>query len=297
MEAASRVGQAHFFTVDVEEHFQVSAFEGIVTREQWAGMPSRVERNTDILLDLLQAHGATGTFFILGWVAEKYPNLVRRIVAAGHEAASHGYSHRRVSTMTPEEFRHDVRLSKQIVEDAAGKAVRGFRAPSFSILPGLEWAFDILIDEGYLYDSSLFPIRRPGYGYPSAPPIAHVIRREGGHICEFPLATTRLLGVRIPAAGGGYLRQLPYGLIRRALDEHDKSFLPAMFYIHPWELDVDQPRIRASMLTTIRHYRGLSRTLPRLQRLLGEYRFCSVEQRLPEISRHADSAELVRALR
>lgn len=286
-------GQPHFFTVDVEEHFQVSAFDGIVSREAWSSMPSRVVVNTEKILDLLERNRMTGTFFILGWVAEKYPALVRRVVDAGHEPASHGYSHRKVNDLTPEEFRHDVRIAKQIIEDAAGRAVLGYRAPSFSISPGFEWAFDILTEEGHLYDSSLFPIRRPGYGNPESPPIPHVIQTRTGHICEFPLLTTVLASMRLPAAGGAYFRHLPYALTRRALKEHDRSQLPGMFYIHPWELDPEQPRIPASMLTKVRHYRGLARTLPRLERLLREFSFCSVETRLPDIARRADDGELM----
>ncbi len=286
-------GQPHFFTVDVEEHFQVSAFDGIISREDWSSIPSRVVANTQRVLDLLSRNGSTGTFFILGWVAEKYPELVRRVVDAGHEPASHGYSHRKVTDLTQEEFRHDVRIAKQIIEDAAGRPVLGYRAPSFSIAPGVEWAFDILIEEGHVYDSSLFPIRRPGYGYPGAPPIPHVIQGAAGHICEFPLLTTLFAGVRLPAAGGAYFRHFPYALTRRALREHDRAQLPGMFYIHPWELDPEQPRIHASTLAKIRHYRGLGKTLPRLERLTREFAFCSVETRLPDISRRADSSGAV----
>ena len=280
--------QPHFFTVDVEEHFQVAAFARFISREDWGVLPSRVVRNTELLLELLASEGATATFFMLGWVAEKYPQLVRRILELGHEVASHGYSHRRVSELTPEEFRHDVRLAKQIIEDAGGTTVLGFRAPNFSIAPGMEWALDILIEEGHVYDSSLFPILRPGYGYPEAPPIPHVIQTQSGQICEFPLLTTVIAGVRVPAAGGAYFRHLPYSLVQRALREHERTQLPGMFYIHPWEVDVDQPRIRASTFASVRHYRGLKKTLPRLRRLTREFSFCSVEKRLPDISRRLD---------
>jgi polysaccharide deacetylase family protein (PEP-CTERM system associated) len=283
-----RLAGPHFFTVDVEEHFQVSAFDGVLAREDWSSQPSRVVPNTEKLLDLLARHSSHGTFFVLGWVAEKHPGLVRRIVDAGHEVGSHGYSHRRVPDLTPEEFRHDIRLAKQIIEDAAGRAVLGYRAPSFSIRPGFEWAFEVLLEEGYVYDSSLFPIRRPGYGYPASPPLPHMIQTASGHLCEFPMMTTVMSGVRLPAAGGAYFRHLPYALAQRALREHENAHVPGMFYIHPWEIDPEQPRIRASLLTTLRHYRGLRRTMPRLERLAAEFSFCSVESRLPDISKRAE---------
>ncbi len=267
---------AHLFTVDVEEHFHVNAFDGVVSRYDWERLPSRVERNVDVLLDLLGRANALATFFTLGWVARRQPELVRRITAAGHEVASHSFWHRRVGTLSPAEFREDVRTSKAAIEDAAGQPVFGFRAPSFSIVPGTEWAFDVLLEEGYGYDSSVFPIRRPGYGYPAAPAAAHRISRAAGALLEIPLATTTIAGLRLPAAGGGYLRQLPIGLIRRALREHAERRAPAMFYIHPWEIDPDQPRLAVPFLTRVRHYRGLDKALPRLEQLLAEFRFTSV---------------------
>lgn len=266
----------HFFTVDVEEHFHVSAFDGIVDRATWDGRESRVERNVDLLLDLLARHDTLGTFFTVGWVARKHPALVRRIADRGHEVASHTYWHRKVSATTPEEFRQDIRECKAVLEDVTGRPVHGFRAPSFSIRPGDEWAFDVLLEEGHRYDSSLFPIRRPDYGYPSAPIVPHLIQRASGALLELPLATTRFYRTRIPAAGGGYLRHFPFALIRRAFREHSARNQPGMFYIHPWEIDPGQPRIAAPWLTRVRHYRNLSRSLPRLERLLGEFRFTSV---------------------
>lgn len=269
---------AHLFSIDVEEHFQVSAFDRILSRDDWGRQPSRVERNTDLLLDLLARHGAHATFFTLGWVAERQPDLVRRIASAGHELASHGWWHRRVTGLTADEFREEIRRSKAVLESLTGRPLLGFRAPSFSIVPGSEWAFDVLLEEGYRYDSSLFPIRRPDYGYPSAPPIPHEIRRPGGTLLEVPLATFDFLGVRLPAAGGGYLRQLPLGLIQRSFRSLAARSSPGMFYIHPWEVDPDQPRLPVGLFTRIRHYGGLERTLPRLERLLGEFRFTSVER-------------------
>ncbi len=270
------VTPAHFFTVDVEEYFHVSALEGTVSRSDWEVLPSRVERSVDLVLELLASHGAHGTFFVLGWLASRRPGLVRRIVDGGHEIASHSFWHQRVTRITPDEFRAEARDSKAALEDVAGVPVYGFRAPTFSIVPGCEWAFDVLLEEGYRYDSSLFPIRRPGYGYPRAPTTPHLIRRAAGVLLELPLATTTLLSLRVPAAGGAYLRQLPYGLVRRAFREHSSSGLPAMFYIHPWEMDPQQPRLPAPLVSRLRHYRGLSRTQPRVERLLDEFRFTSV---------------------
>ena len=273
---------AHFFTVDVEDYFQVSAFDELVPRSTWDSLPSRVVANVDKLLDLLASYGVTGTFFTLGWVAQRHPQVVRAIVAAGHEVASHGFWHQRVITMDASQFRQDVRAAKRELEDISGQEVVGYRAPSFSIVPGLEWAFDVLLEEGYRYDSSLFPVKRRGYGYPDAPPIPHLIERPSGQLCEFPLATTKWNGVRIPAAGGGYLRHFPFAVIRRAFEEHGEAGMPAVFYIHPWEIDSTQPRLPASLLTRVRHYRNLDRTMPRLHELLRSFRFTSIASRAVE---------------
>jgi polysaccharide deacetylase family protein (PEP-CTERM system associated) len=229
------------------------------------------------VLELLGDAGATGTFFVVGWVAERCPDLVRRIAAAGHEVASHGWWHRRVGDCTPDEFRAEVRDSRALLEDLSGRPVRGFRAPSFSIGPGREWAFDVLVEEGYEYDSSLFPIRRPGYGDPGAPRVPHVVRRQAGEILEIPMATAEVGGVRIPVAGGAYLRHLPLGVTRRGLHALADAGVPGMFYVHPWELDPGQPRLRVSPLTRWRHYGGLSSVRERLELLLREFRFTSVE--------------------
>ena len=273
---------AHLFSVDVEEHFQVVALQRWSPKATWDGQPSRVARNVDRLLELLARHGSLGTFFTLGWVAERQPDLIRRIAAAGHEIASHGWWHTQVTRLSPEEFRQEVRTSKAVLEAISGQPVHGFRAPSFSIVPGYDWAFDVLLEEGYRYDSSLFPIRRPDYGWPGAPAEPHLIHRSAGALLEIPMATTVIAGVRIPAAGGGYFRQLPYGLTARALQEHGARGLPAMFYIHPWEVDPDQPRFDVDFLTRARHYGGLGRTMSRLERLLTEFRFTSVARQYEE---------------
>ena len=268
--------QTHFFTVDVEEYFQVKALEAVVSRDEWLTRPSRLTRSVDVLLGMLDRHGARGTFFTLGWIARHRPQIVRMIVASGHEIASHGFSHERVTALSPAKFREDVRSSKRSLEDVCGTEVFGYRAPSFSIIPGYEWAFDVLIEEGYRYDSSLFPIRRRGYGYPSAHRAPHVIRRPAGQLSEFPLATTRFLNVGIPAAGGGYLRQFPLGVIQRAFREANERGESATFYIHPWEIDPEQPRLPVSPLNRIRHYRGLASSVDRIDHLLDEFRFDSI---------------------
>lgn len=270
----------HAFTVDVEEYFQVHAFENIAPRASWDGLPSRVRHGVDVILDLLAQHETVGTFFVLGWIAERHPDVVRSIAAAGHEVASHGWWHRRVASLAPEEFRLEVRESKRILEDLTGTPCIGFRAPSFSITPGSEWAFDVLLEEEYEYDSSLFPIRRPGYGYAGTPPLPHYIARPGGMLAEFPPTTTVFAGVRVPAAGGGYFRHFPYALTRRAFRENAESGIPGVFYIHPWEVDPGQPRLRAPLLTRVRHYSGLDGTVARLGQLLDDFRFTSVARQL-----------------
>jgi polysaccharide deacetylase family protein (PEP-CTERM system associated) len=266
----------HYFTVDVEEYFHVSAFEPYVAREQWSSFPSRLASSVDQLLERLARHGSTATFFVLGWVAERHQTVVRAIAEAGHEIASHGWDHRRVTDQTPQMFRASVRRTKCVLEDLVGAPVLGFRAPSFSIVPGREWALDILIEERYGYDSSLFPVRRPGYGYPAGGRDPWWLSRPAGRLLEVPPATLRRCGVNLPAAGGAYFRLLPYALVRTALRDYTRRGVPATFYIHPWEIDPDQPRLGVSWWARARHYGGLGRTGARLERLLSEFRFTSV---------------------
>jgi polysaccharide deacetylase family protein (PEP-CTERM system associated) len=267
---------SHFFTVDVEEYFQVKALESVVSRDEWLSRPSRVAESVDVLLQTLERHRAHGTFFVLGWLAKYRPQVVRAIAAAGHEVASHGFWHERVPALGQKDFRIDVRSSKESLEDLIGVQVVGYRAPNFSIIPGCEWAFDILLEEGYRYDSSLFPVRRRGYGYPRAPRHPHILTRASGSIAEFPLATTSVFAYPVPAAGGGYLRQFPYAIIQRAFREASERNEPATFYIHPWEIDPEQPRLPVSSLTRIRHYRGIAGALGRVERLLSEFRFRTI---------------------
>jgi polysaccharide deacetylase family protein (PEP-CTERM system associated) len=269
----------HHFTVDVEEYFQVSALESVVDRASWDDRESRVEYATGRLLDLLDEAGARGTFFVLGWIAERHRDLVRRIAEAGHEVASHGFGHRRVSALTPDQFRESVRRARGVLGDIVGADILGYRAPTFSILPGGEWALDILIEEGHTYDSSLFPVPRPGYGYrASAPRDPYWIERPSGLLAEVPPTTLRRWGANLPAAGGAYLRLLPYSLTRSELREAESRAQPGTLYVHPWEVDPDQPRVAAPLPVRVRHYGGLRRVHSRLRRVLREFRFRPVAE-------------------
>jgi polysaccharide deacetylase family protein (PEP-CTERM system associated) len=266
-------------SVDVEDYFQVSAFEKIVSPQEWDHFESRVEANTDRMLRLFDDVGVRATFFVLGWVAERYPGLVRRIAAQGHEIASHSYAHRLVYELTPDEFRADLRRAKTAIEAAAGTPVLGYRAPSYSVVARSTWALEILAEEGYAYDASIFPIRHDRYGIPDAPRHIHRIDVGDRSIVEVPGSTVRYGGVNLPIAGGGYFRILPYQWTRwgiRHLNRRESR--PAVFYIHPWEIDPDQPRLPGSRMSRARHYRNLSKTEERLKRLLRDFRFGPIEQ-------------------
>lgn len=265
-------------TVDVEDYFQVSAFDKSVGRQTWETRESRVERNTLRLLEHFDTHGVRATFFVLGWVADRYPSLLRRIAAAGHELGSHGYDHRLVYELSPREFREDVRQAKASIESAAGVPVLGYRAPSYSITERSKWALDILVEEGYAYDASIFPIYHDRYGIPTAPRHPHMIHREAGAIWELPGSTVRIGGVNVPVAGGGYFRILPYRWTRWGIGRLNRQErCPAVFYLHPWEIDPGQPRLWAPPLGRWRHYRNLHKTESRLVRLCREFRFSTVE--------------------
>jgi polysaccharide deacetylase family protein (PEP-CTERM system associated) len=264
-------------TVDVEDYFQVSAFDHVVSRDVWDKQESRVVANTDRLLGLFDARGVRATFFILGWVAERAPQLVRRIAAAGHEIASHGYNHQILYNLTPKQFREDVREAKLTLEQIAGCPVVGFRAPSYSVTASSLWALDVLVEEGYLYDASIFPIHHDRYGIPDAARHAHVMSRPAGALVEVPASTVRLGGVNLPVAGGGYFRLLPYGWTKwgiRRVNRLERE--PVIFYLHPWEIDPDQPRMQVGAKTRLRHYGGLGRTAARLERLLSDFKFDSI---------------------
>jgi polysaccharide deacetylase family protein (PEP-CTERM system associated) len=261
-------------TIDVEDYFQVSAFDDVVRREEWELRPSRVVSNTMRLLQVFDQYSVKGTFFVLGWVADRFPGLVRDIASAGHELASHGYGHRIVYSQTPDEFREDVRRAKGTIENVSGQVVGGYRAPSFSITKKSLWALDVLVEEGYRYDASIFPIRHDRYGIPDAPRHRHVLTRPGGTLTEAPGSTVRVLGSNLPVAGGGYFRILPYWWTKWGIARLNRSeSQPAIFYLHPWEIDPGQPRLPASRLSRFRHYRNLDKAEPRLKRLLTDFRF------------------------
>jgi polysaccharide deacetylase family protein (PEP-CTERM system associated) len=261
-------------SVDVEDYFHVSALAEAAPRERWASFESRVVANTERLLDLFDEVDVKATCFVLGWVAEHHPGLVKTIAARGHEVASHGYWHQLVYDLTPEAFREDVGRSRRLLQDQSGQPVEGYRAPSFSITNRSLWALDVLIEEGYRYDSSIFPVRHDRYGIADAPRDVHRLTRASGQILEAPPATVRLAGQNLSIAGGGYFRLLPYawhhwGIGRR--NRRDKA--PAIFYLHPWEIDPGQPHLPAGRLSTFRHYTNLDKTEARLRRLLRTYPF------------------------
>lgn len=268
-------------TVDVEDYFHASAFDRVVSRTSWPERESRVDASTHRLLALFDKHRVKGTFFVLGWVAQRRPDLVREIANQGHEVASHGFDHQLVYTLTREQFRDDVRRAKGVLEQSAGCQVMGYRAPSFSIVRESLWALDVLIEEGHTYDASVFPIHHDRYGIPDSSRRAHVIERPSGSIVEVPGSTVRIGGANWPVAGGGYFRLLPYrwtrwGIARiNAVDNE-----PAIFYIHPWEIDPEQPRLPASRITRWRHYHGLDQTAARLDQLMKDFRFDTVSASL-----------------
>jgi polysaccharide deacetylase family protein (PEP-CTERM system associated) len=265
-------------TVDVEDYFHVSVFEQVVPRAAWDTMESRVVANTERLLALFDSYRVRGTFFVLGWVAERHPALIRAIAAQGHELASHGYAHRLVYNQTPEAFREDVRRAKALIEDAAGTGVRGYRAPSFSVTVRSLWALDVLVEEGYRYDASIFPIRHDRYGIPDAPRWPHALAQTSGRLFEVPGSTVRIAGTNLPVAGGGYFRILPYAWTRWGIARlNDVERQPAIFYLHPWEIDPEQPRLAANALGRFRHYRNLHVTEHRLRALMRDFAFAPLE--------------------
>ena len=261
-------------TVDVEDYFHVSAFANSVDPGDWESYPLRVEQNTRRLLDLFDEYNATATFFVLGWVAERSPDLVREIADRGHEVASHGYSHQLVYNQAPEVFRDETLRTKHILEDIIQAKVTGYRAASYSITERSLWALDILAEAGFDYDSSIFPVRHDRYGIPDAKEVPHNIETQNGYsLVEFPLSTAKLFNYRLPVAGGGYFRLYPYALTRRGLEQINRRERPFIFYLHPWEIDADQPRIPASWFSQFRHYNNLSRCEARLRKLLQDFRF------------------------
>ncbi len=263
-------------TVDVEDWFQVQGFAGTISRGTWDGLERRVEANTDRILGMFADAGISATFFTLGWVAERHPALVKRIVAAGHELASHGYWHRLAHEQTPADFAEDVGSARKLLEDIGGVSVVGYRAPTFSINTRNPWAFDVLTEQGYRYSSSIYPVRHDLYGVPGAPRFPY---RPNGVLLEIPMTTVRAAGRNFPCAGGGYFRLLPYVVYRAALQRFNRRERTAgIFYTHPWEIDAGQPRVAAApRMAKFRHYLNLSLMPARLTRLLRDFAWNRVD--------------------
>jgi len=277
-------------SVDVEDYFHTEAMSSVVPREQWDQMPSRVEMNTHFLFDLFEKKHVRATFFFLGWVAERSPSLVREALRRGHELGCHSHWHRRVNKLSHAEFREDTRRAKEAIEDASGSAVLGYRAPSFSMVPGTEWATEILVELGFQYDSSVHPIRHDLYGNPHAP--TRPFWTAQGKLLEIPVATTRVAGSNWPVGGGGYLRMFPYQYIRwgiRRVNHQEKR--SAVVYTHPWEFDAEQPRLKASMKSRLRQYIGLGRTARSLGRLMDDFSFVPIRELISAELEHHHSFE------
>lgn len=265
-------------TIDVEDYFHVTAFTGDIDRARWSSLESRVERNTARLCEIFARHNVRATFFVLGWVAERYPNIVRELYAAGHEIACHGLSHELIYRQTAAVFREETVRAKTLLEDLTGAPVRGYRAATYSIVRDTLWALDVLAELGFEYDSSIFPVRHDLYGIPDAPRTPH--RVASGRLLEVPLTTVKIAGQQLPCSGGGYFRLLPYKLFKWALrrvNEHDR--MPVIFYSHPWEIDPSQPRVAsASLKSRFRHYVNLEQTEARLHRLLTDFRWGRMDE-------------------
>ncbi len=268
----------NIMSIDLEDWFQVHNLSGVIPYQSWDDCELRVEANTERILGLLQKHGAKATFFTLGWVAERVPGLIRSIVSEGHEIASHGYAHRLLTRLTPEEFERDLGTSLAILRDMSGQPVNGFRAPSFSVTRVTLWSYEIMRRHGIQYDSSVFPVGfHPDYGLPDAPLSVY---RTTSAIVEVPLSCVQILGRSVPCSGGGYFRIFPYAVSRRLMHRCNAEGRPIVFYIHPWEFDPGQPRVRLDRLKAFRHYTNLHRTKDRFDRLLDEFSFGSVSQTL-----------------
>ncbi len=290
-------------TIDVEDYFQVHAFSKVIQYKDWENFNSRIEHNTDRLLNILNnsfdilqptfPNPVRGTFFILGWIAERYPGLVRRIQNEGHEIACHGYAHRLIYQQSRDEFRQDIKRAKAILEDITGSEVVGYRAPGYSITNHSKWAFEILIEEGFKYDSSIFPIRHDFYGMPQAPRFPFIVSLNGNHhfefidstfvtqnskLVEFPISTIKLFGFNLPFSGGGYFRLFPYWLIKKGLRRiNETEQKPFIFYLHPWEIDSEQPRVQAlSLRSRFRHYINLDKTESKFKNLLRDFKFSPI---------------------
>ncbi len=277
----------HAMTIDVEDYFHVAAFANNISPKDWDNWPCRVEENTDRILQIFADYNVRSTFFVLGWVAERFPQLVQRIVQQGHELASHGYSHQLVYKQSPETFREETLKSKNILEDSSGKKVEGYRAASYSITRESLWALDILSDLGFEWDSSIFPVHHDRYGVPGSPDRPYqIVTKSGKPLLEFPLTSAKIMGQMIPAAGGGYFRQYPYWLSKALFkNASSNNTNPAIFYLHPWEIDPDQPRVEgASLFSRFRHYTNLKACEPRLIKLIQDFNFGTVSDALAGVN-------------
>jgi polysaccharide deacetylase family protein (PEP-CTERM system associated) len=263
------------FTIDVEDYFHVEAFASQIAYERWDSFAPRVDRNVDCILEILAKHRVRATFFVLGWVAKKFPRLVRQISDAGHEIGSHGFRHKRVQTLTPAEFQRDIRDAIAVASDQAQRPIRCYRAPSFSIVRSTVWALDVLAAEGIVLDSSIFPVKHDLYGFPEAKRFPGWIVSPGGaDVFEFPPSTIRWANQNFGVAGGGYLRLMPYGVTHWAIRHlNEVQHQPAMVYLHPWEIDLGQPQIRAARRSILRHYTNISTMQEKIERLLQNFQF------------------------
>jgi len=292
MSAENQARIRNGFSVDVEDYFHTEAMAGAVARESWDTLPSRVEHNTHLIMEVLQRHKVRGTFFILGWIADRFPHLLQELACQGHELACHSYWHRPVYTLTHAEFKEDTLRSKCAIENAAGVRVRGYRAPTFSIVPATAWALEILAELGFLYDSSTHPIRHDLYANPYGQ--RHPFVTSTGSLLEFPITTLQLLSHNFPFSGGGYFRILPYAYTKRALRHiNTQEHMAAIFYIHPWEFDPEQPRFRTSVKSRIRQYTGLRATAPKLERLVRDFRFVPLGTLFDERMKSSDTPSAV----
>ncbi len=265
-------------SIDLEEWFAVSNFEGVIRREDWAELESRIEDSTERILALLEQRRTRATFFILGWVAERHPDLVRQIFSKGHEIASHGYGHQLVYNLSPDQFRADLNRSMELLRGITGVSPAGYRAPSFSLRRDMTWAWKIMAESGLRYDSSIFPVVHDRYGEPDAPRFPFKIQTGGEGIMEFPLSTIRLFGANVPVAGGGYLRLFPYGITSWAIRRINREGHPAVVFLHPWELDPDQPRPAVPRLRLVRHRIGMRSMERKLDRLIQDFQFAPLRE-------------------
>jgi polysaccharide deacetylase family protein (PEP-CTERM system associated) len=272
-------------TVDVEDYYQVSAFNEVVKYSEWEYYESRVERNTNKILNIFDEHKIQATFFILGWVAEKHPNIVKEIQKRGHEIACHGYSHQLIYNQSRKVFEEEAKRAKSLLEDITGVQVSGYRAASYSITNKSLWALDVLAEAGFKYDSSIFPIVHDRYGIPNSPKEPYkIITKSGNEILEFPLSTFKIIGLTLPVSGGGYFRLYPYNFTRYALQNINKMNKLFVFYLHPWEIDPGQPKIKASALSRYRHYNNLHKCEQRLRQLVEDFKFTTMNNIIDELN-------------